>query len=116
MNEKIERFLVGVKAASPEQFEVISTVRDMFLNYHDAFEEGFKYSGITYGLSGKMVGGIYAYSEHTSIEFSDGSQFYDPIGVLEGNGKYRRHIKIKDTSEIEEKSVSSYIQQSANFS
>ena len=116
MNEKIEIFLEGTKTVSPERFVAVSAIRDMFLKSDHVFEEGFKYGGITYSLSGELIGGIYSYAKHISIEFSYGAKFSDPFDVLEGGGKHRRHIKIKEISEIEKKSVFSYIQQSANYS
>ncbi len=116
MNEKVEEFLESAKTVSRDRFEAVSAIRDIFLKSDHGFEEGFKYGGITYSLSGELIGGIYSYAKHISIEFSSGAKFSDPFGVLEGGGKHRRHIKIKEILEIEEKSISSYIQQSANYS
>ena len=113
MQEKIQTFLDEAKTISAERYEIIRTIRDAFLNADFGFTEGFKYGGTTYNISDELIGGIYSYKEHVSIEFSHGANFSDPHSVLEGNGKHRRHIKIKEFSDIEKKFVSSYIQQAA---
>ena len=113
MEEKVQTFLEDAKAISQERYEIISTIREAFLKAGLGFVEGFKYGGTTYNISGELIGGIFSYKEHVSIEFSYGANFSDPHKVLEGSGKQRRHIKIKTLSDIEKKLVSFYIRQSA---
>ncbi len=45
--------------------------------------------------------------------FSHDANLSDPHGFLEGGGKHRLHIKIGEFTDIDKKSVASYIQQSA---
>lgn len=111
MNDKVQEFLDDLQTSSPQRFEIVSTIRELFSATTPPLEEGFKYGGITYSFSGDLVGGIYVYKEHLSIEFSNGAHFPDPHNVLEGGGKGRRHIKIRELKDIEEKSVSFYIQE-----
>ena len=113
MDAKVQAFLAQAKEVSNERFEIISTIREAFLASHLGFVEGFKYGGPTYNRSGELIGGIYSYKEHVSIEFSHGATFSDPQGALEGNGKNRRHIKIKQLSDIESKHIAFYINQCA---
>ncbi|MCD4740306.1 DUF1801 domain-containing protein, partial [archaeon] len=47
-----------------------------------------------------------------SLEFDNGSEMQDPNTLLEGNGKYRRHLKINKLDDITGKKVSYYIKQS----
>ncbi|WP_341863526.1 DUF1801 domain-containing protein [Gymnodinialimonas sp. 57CJ19] len=58
-----------------------------------------------------FVGGIFLYKNHLSIEFSDGANFDDPQGLLEGKGKARRHLKLHNLAEITEKSVTGFLRQ-----
>jgi hypothetical protein len=44
---------------------------------------------------------VFAYSEHVSVEFGRGCDLADPHGVLEGSGKFRRHIKLRNLADIE---------------
>lgn len=71
------------------------------------------YGGIVFereiGNPKSCVCGLYAYREHVSIEFSQGAALEDPFAVLEGAGKYRRHIKLRSMSDILAKDVEGYI-------
>jgi len=49
------------------------------------------------------VGGIFAYEAHVSLELAQGAMFDDPQGVLEGKGKFRRHVKLTAVADIEGK-------------
>ena len=57
------------------------------------------------------VGGISAYKDHVSLEFSNGAQLDDRNGVLEGSGKLRRHVKLYDKDDIEKKACRSLLGQ-----
>lgn len=73
------------------------------------------YGGIVFesvaGNPKTMVCGHFIYKNHVSLEFSNGYQLRDPEGVLEGKGKYRRHIKLTSQSDIGDKFVRSMIEQ-----
>ncbi len=53
--------------------------------------------------------GVFSYQNHVSLEFSNGAALGDPQAVLEGKGKFRRHIKLRTMAEIAEKSVEDYL-------
>ena len=55
------------------------------------------------------IGGVYCYENHVSVEFAHGSFLRDTHGVLEGNGKQRRHIKLHRLSDINDKHCCDYI-------
>lgn len=73
------------------------------------------YGGIVYELEPgnhqTMICGHFVYKSHVSLEFTNGYQLHDPEHVLEGKGKYRRHIKLFSEGDISEKSVRSMIEQ-----
>ena len=73
------------------------------------------YGGIVFesepGNPKTLVCGHFVYKNHVSLEFTKGNKLRDPKRVLEGNGKYRRHIKLTRQSDISEKSVRSMIKQ-----
>lgn len=73
------------------------------------------YGGIVFevepGIPKTMVCGHFIYKNHVSLEFTNGYELRDPERVLEGKGKYRRHIKLTNLSELREKSVRSMIEQ-----
>ncbi len=73
------------------------------------------YGGIVFesepGNHKTLVCGHFTYKKHVSLEFSNGYQLSDPDGVLEGSGKYRRHLKLTCQSDLHEKCVRALIAQ-----
>lgn len=73
------------------------------------------YGGVVFELESKnpgtMVCGHFVYKKHVSLEFTNGYILRDPDRVLEGKGKYRRHIKLTCQGDIDRKSVRSMIEQ-----
>ncbi|MEM7433385.1 MAG: DUF1801 domain-containing protein [Pseudomonadota bacterium] len=63
------------------------------------------------GNHGTSVCGHFIYKQHVSLEFSNGAELKDPDSILEGKGKYRRHIKLRDLADIEEKNVREFLRQ-----
>ena len=55
------------------------------------------------------IGGVYAYEAHVSLELAEGATLEDPLNVLEGGGKRRRHIKLRSLSDIEDKRCFDYL-------
>ncbi|MGJ8528207.1 DUF1801 domain-containing protein [Maritalea sp.] len=58
-----------------------------------------------------LIGGYFAHKAHVSLEFSLGVNFEDPKGLLEGKGKFRRHLKLRSLDDIAEKQVAYFIKQ-----
>lgn len=104
-------FLSGLALISSERLEAVESIRKLFHTQKTKPEEDIKYGGLVFMVSGNLVGGIYSYEKHISIEFTNGVEFEDKFGVLEGKGKHRRHIKIHEFSDVESKHVEFYIQQ-----
>ena len=68
------------------------------------------YGGIMFSQL-KDFGGVFVYKNHISFEFSDGYRFDDATKLLQGSGKYRRHLKIKSRADIEIKKVYFFVKQ-----
>lgn len=58
-----------------------------------------------------FVGGIFAYKDHVSLEFSEGADLDDPNQMLEGSGKRRRHLKFTAPDDIDAKQTRSFLGQ-----
>ncbi|MGR3713917.1 MAG: DUF1801 domain-containing protein [Shimia sp.] len=65
------------------------------------------------GVAATLVGGYFVYKTHVSFEFSHGAGFADPHGLLEGKGKARRHVKLRDVADIAGKDVAGFLAQAA---
>jgi hypothetical protein len=56
---------------------------------------------------------VYSDSEYVQFGFFRGSSLRDPKGLLEGNGQYVRHIKVRDPSEIDRRAFAALLGQAA---
>lgn len=108
-NNRVENFLADLQFASPDKLEVIELIRSIFLSADDELTEEIKYGGLVFNLSGALIGGVFPYKEHVSIEFSNGADFPDPAGLLEGKGKKRRHLKIREIADVAAKNTNAYV-------
>ena len=73
------------------------------------------YGGTVFELrkndSKSRFGGVYTYTNYVSLELSNGALFDDPKHVLEGAGKFRRHVKLHALNDIEMKNCLSFLRQ-----
>lgn len=98
-----------LQSISPDKIEIIKPIRKIFLGANKDLTEDVKYGGLVFNLSNMLIGGIFPYKEHISIEFSNGADFLDPSGMLEGKGKKRRHLKIVKKKDIDDKNVKAFV-------
>ncbi len=112
--QKVTQFLTDIQSVSIQNHDIIQAIRVLFLQADSRVTENIKYGGLVFmptGVSSKLLGGVFVYQKHLSIEFGSGALFDDPDGHLEGKGQYRRHIKIRDREDINNKQVASFIEQ-----
>lgn len=110
-NQKIADLMADIQALSPERHQMALQVRDYFLKFAPDLVEEIKYGGLVFFREKELVGGIFFYKKHVSIEFSYGATLSDPHSVLEGKGKFRRHIKLMSTHDIAAKNIEHYIEE-----
>jgi hypothetical protein len=113
-SNKVNDFLSDIQSISSEQFDMVTSIRDIFLRVNEGLTEDIKYGGLVFSVSGALIGGIYSYKEHISIEFSNGAGFIDSDSFLEGGGKKRRHLKIYENEDIVQKNVEYFVSQAVN--
>lgn len=114
-NESVQSLLEEFKAHNRQIYTNVQTLREIvFLNDSNTSER-IIYGGIMF--TGKADwGGVYVSKNHISFEFSEGHSFSDPDKLLEGTGKKRRHLKIKNVSDIKDKKVGFYVLQAISLS
>jgi hypothetical protein len=113
-NQKVNQFLEDVAFISTDQFELVMSLRALFFEAKHDLVEDVKYGGLAFKVDQALVGGIYTYKNHLSVEFSQGFSFTDDKGVLEGAGKQRRHLKLMKQADIQEKDVAYFVQQACS--
>ena len=56
---------------------------------------------------------VYSGEDHVQFGFFGGSALEDPRGLLEGQGKYVRHIKLRKSADIDERAFRALLRQAA---
>jgi hypothetical protein len=113
--EKVERFMNDLGLTHPDVHTLAQAARAMIRSVIPNADERMMYGGILFSAPEDFCG-VFAYSAHVSIEFGKGAQMKDAHGVLEGNGKFRRHIKLRSTADIESKHLKEYVRQAQRIS
>lgn len=106
----VQQFLDDLKTANPEKHALFQKLRHTILTQKSGIEERIIYGGIMFSLE-KDFSGIFPQTHHISLEFGRGYLFDDPEKMLEGSGKFRRHLKIRTAEDITTKNVMAFITQ-----
>ena len=53
---------------------------------------------------------VNAFTHHVNVGFFKGAQLADPNGLLEGSGKFMRHVKVRPVQLFDEKALATLIQ------
>jgi len=59
--------------------------------------------------------GVFVYSAHVQLSFSNGSQLKDERKILKGSGKFRRHVNFKSREQIDFAYLKELVCQAARF-
>ena len=108
MDKRIETFLADIRDHGATQSAIVSHLREIVLASGPDISEEIKYGGLLFS-AGRPFCGIFPYTAHVTLEFSEGAALPDDHGVLMGKGKGRRHIKMQSQSDITEKHVAAYV-------
>ncbi|MEM7537414.1 MAG: DUF1801 domain-containing protein [Chloroflexota bacterium] len=114
MDPKIQNFIQELELHSTEHARIAQAVREIYHDIEPTITEKFIYGGIGFFLNDTLIGGVYGYKAHVSVVFSRGNELDDPNGLLEGKGKYRRHVKTTMLDDIETKTVRFFVEQVIN--
>jgi len=78
-----------------------------------------KYGGILYTLHPEekedQFCGVFAYKDHVQLAFSLGTSLNDPQNLLQGTGKYRRHLNFSSVVEIDAEAVTRFLRQAVTL-
>lgn len=106
--ERISKLLDDIRLLDAGRFELVQALRGIILDLDPSISEEVKYGGLLFS-SGKPFCGVFSYAKHVSLEFGEGASLPDAFKVLEGAGKFRRHIKLLSVEDIRGKHVRDYL-------
>ena len=109
-NEQVQKFLEEIMMFNDEQFIILQKLREIVFKIYPKTNERMMYGGIMFSLEDDF-GGIFVRKNHISFEFINGFTMKDPKKVLEGTGKFRRHLKIRLLEDIKDKNVDLFVRQ-----
>jgi hypothetical protein len=114
-HDKVEQLVHDLQLTHPDLYTLVQTVRNTVRAVAPNAEEKVMYGGILFSAPEQFCG-VFAYTAHVSMEFGRGAELSDPHRVLEGSGKFRRHIKLLTIGDIASKHLKDYIQQALHLS
>ena len=109
-NPAVQVFLDKTMLRDYAKYELLDTLRQIVFEHYPGVQERMMYGGILFSLT-EDLGGVFVYKNHVSFEFSYGYKLNDPEQLLEGGGKYRRHLKLKSLVDITTKKVDFFVKQ-----
>ncbi|MBH1894705.1 DUF1801 domain-containing protein [Serratia marcescens] len=106
----VEALLADIGSTQGDLLAIVQQVRRIAAASGNGVTESVKYGGIMFSHS-QFFCGVFAYRHHVTVEFGHGYRLEDRYLQLEGNGQYRRHIKLHSPDEVKSKHLADYIQQ-----
>lgn len=110
-NEKVKNFLDDLRTLDDDKFELLAELREIVLEAYPKTAEKIMYGGIMFSLNSDDFSGLFVRKKHISLEFGNGFSMTDPNQILEGSGKFRRHLKIRSKGDISTKQVAFFVKQ-----
>jgi hypothetical protein len=97
--KSVDQHLEDLKLFDHKNYIIVEAIRKLIFATFPKVNEVVKYNGLLYTTK-LGIGGIFTYKDHVSMEFSNGSMLEDKDNLLEGNGKFRRHLKFNTAEDI----------------
>jgi len=92
---------------------IIRALRQFVKRAEPGLRESVKWGNGCWVGPGGPVAYVYSATGYVQFGFIQGSSLKDPKGLLEGNGNYVRHTKIRAPSEIDRRALTLLLRQAA---
>jgi hypothetical protein len=103
-----DQYLAG---QAPRNQDVIRALRKFVKRIAPQLQESVKWGNGCWVQGKAPVAYVYSASDHVQFGFFGGSALKDPNGLLKGEGKFVRHIKVRKRSDIEESAFENLLRQ-----
>src|SRR5690554_1170948 len=107
----VKKFLEEIKMIDADKSEILIEIRQIIFDLFPKTDESIMYGGIIFFFNDEMFSGLFLNKKHVTVEFSKGFLMQDPHALLEGKGKYRRHLKLKSMEDIVNNDLAFFVQQ-----
>jgi hypothetical protein len=102
-----------LKDQSPKNQAIIRALRRFVKRVEPGLSEAVKWGNGCWVGSNRPVAYVYSATGYVQFGFFHGSSLKDPKGLLEGDGQYVRHAKVREPSEIDERAFAALLRQAA---
>jgi hypothetical protein len=110
MEQKAQQFILDLELIDRQKYDIVSKLFQLYCEFPQLTDH-FIYGGIGMYIGNDLIGGIYVSKHHVSLVFSRGNELIDKFNVLEGSGKFRRHIVLTSIDNIMNKQCAYYIRE-----
>ena len=102
-------------AAAPEgQRAILDALREMIRVAGTGVVEEFKWGRPVYKSGGGLFSYLHRTKNHVTLGFHHGAELKDPKGLLEGDGKDMRHVKLTTVAAARDPAIRRLIKQAAS--
>ena len=101
-------------AQRPKNQAIIRALRKFVKRRAPKLQESVKWGNGCWVLGKVPVAYVYSAPDHVQFGFFGGSALKDPSGLLQGEGKFVRHVKVRKRSDIDEKEFGTLLRQAAH--
>jgi hypothetical protein len=99
------------KDQNPDNCKIINALRRFVARVQPKLSESVKWGNGCWLGGDVPVAYVYSAAGYVQFGFFHGAALKDPKGLLEGQGKYVRHAKVFDPSEIDERAFTALLKQ-----
>jgi len=99
---------------SPKNQAIIRALRRFVKRVEPGLSEAVKWGNGCWIGKDRPVAYVYSDTEYVQFGFFMGATLKDPKGLLEGKGRYVRHIKVRDRSAIDPRAFTPLLSQAAS--
>ena len=99
---------------TPRNQDVIRALRKFVKRVAPDLQESVKWGNGCWVKGKTPVAYVYSAPDHVQFGFFGGSRLKDPHGLLEGDGKFVRHVKVLKRSDIDESAFGALLRQAAH--
>ena len=98
---------------APRNQSVIRALRRFVKRVAPQLQESVKWGNGCWVQGKAPIAYVYSAPDHVQFGFFGGSTLRDPSGLLNGDGKFVRHIKVRNRSDIDERTFGTLLRQAA---
>lgn len=112
MVDDIRAYLDGL---SETHRSIVERARELITEIHPDVSETIKWDQPVFELDGEDQFYLAAQSDHVNLGFMKGADMTDPDGLLEGTGKRMRHIKVRNSADLESPEIRALVERSIEY-